>query len=265
MPSRQPAYQQCQRWLRMPLQAGLIVLVAYIVACGGGSDANGQPPQPSAQETVPSSPSQQQPNMEPAGRIVLVISPDDVGAHLEATESWPGLAYWLEGSDDPSIAAMPTRAQTSSGRLFVPSPGSSTEETFWLHVFTDVSTQSAVDWVKYLASQPPTLAHLIVPHHELFNASFRPAPLIGDTAVSIELLHGHSGGCWRSVLLVFAQAGVIVFLNSAIELPQLPAAATRPTAAERCDLVSAPTPLTNVEAIGLLISERIRSQSIDPA
>ncbi len=191
----------------------------------------------------------------PEQGFTLEVPFDAIGGHLEATQIEVGLQFWLEASEDPQIAALPGRAKASVGALYQPSLSSPTEETFWIHVYTDESPDSAINWVRHLASQPPSLARIIVPQHELFDARFREAPNVGDASVLIELHHGHSAGCWRSALLVFAQKGVIVFMKSVIEVTLDPAAAGG--GASICDDSGDIAPLTDINRIAIAISEQL--------
>ncbi len=196
---------------------------------------------------------------------VLTVTSEDVGAHLEPRSYAAGLPSWLEASEDRMLSSLPGRSLAVSGIAFSPSDDSPTEETLWLHVFTDETEESAADWVKYLASQPPQLASVIVPHHELFDARFLPAPVIGDASVAVELFHGHGGICVRSALLVFAQGRVLVFLFNSIEITSsTPASQTAQgpgITPEHCEIEQASSRLTDIDAIGQLISGRLSTDS----
>lgn len=194
----------------------------------------------------------------PPNEYEFVVTSADVGEHLEATTLQVGLPLWLAASADPMIAGLPQRVETSSGVHFQPGPSNTTGEIFWLHVFTDESSDTAATWVKYLASQPPSLARFTVERHELFAASFRPTPVVGDAAVSIELLHGHSGGCWRSELLIFAKGRVLVFLKTAIEITRdEPTSGSLSDGTSQCDEAKSASQLTDIEAIAHLVSDRL--------
>ncbi|MYB23418.1 MAG: hypothetical protein F4066_03630 [Chloroflexi bacterium] len=238
--------------------AGLIVVACVAAACGDaqptdGSDSNGD-----AQVTETENGDQAEPASEANGGLTLEVPRHRIGRHLEPTEIEVGLQFWLEASEDSIVAALPGRAEASVGVLYQPSLDSPTGETFWIHVYTDRSREDAIEWVRHLASQPPSLARIIVPQHELFDARFREAPIVGDASVLIELHHGHSGGCWQSALLVFAQNGVIVFMKSVIE-------ATREGAAggggASCADSGSISPLTDITGIAEAISEQLSAAS----
>ena len=251
---------------------GLLGLVAsgalVLAACGDNGDVGN--PDPSGPEPqVDQQPETTDQPVQPAGDTVrervLTVTSEDVGAHLEPRSYAAGLPSWLEASEDMMLSSLPGRALAVSGIAFSPSDDSPTEETLWLHVFTDVSEASSADWVKYLASQPPQLASVIVPHHELFDAEFLPAPVVGDASVVIELFHGHSGICVRSALLVFAQGPVLVFLFNSLEITSATAGSQTPqsdgTIPPHCEVERASDRLTDISAIAQLISDRL---STDP-
>ena len=258
-------------WTRpVGLIIGCLILVAATLMLGSCSDDGANVPvQPQAapeeQEQDQNSPVVDQPAEQTVRERQLTITSADVGAHLEEKSYAAGLPSWLEASEDRSLSSLPGRSLTSSGIAFSPSDESPTGETFWLHVFTDQSEDSAADWVKYVASQPPDLAGVIVPHHRLFAASFLPAPLVGDASVAIELYRGHSGICVRSALLVFAQGRDLVFLFTSIEITTddngSTQADTRIGLPAHCDQSAVDTRLTDIDAIARLISERL---SADP-
>ena len=232
----------------------LLCVAIAAAACGGPdppprAEGNGQ-----TDQVDPENPSQSQLNVMPDRGFTLEVPFDAIGGHLEATEIEVGLRFWLEASEDEQVAALPGRAKASVGVLFQPSLDSPTEETFWIHVYTDQSREMAIDWVRHLASQPPALARIIVPQHELFDAGFREAPNVGDASVLIELHHGHSAGCWRSALLVFAQNGVIVFMKSVIEVTRTNAVGA---GAATCDDSNAIAPLTDINRIAFAFSEQL--------
>ena len=255
-------------WLRLlgVIAGGLIVVAVGIAACGGGDGTSPPTSSDSDRQDQTDDDQSQTPSAEQIVRErEFSISSSDVGEHLEEKSYEVGLPYWLEASDEEELAALPTRALASSGIFFSPSPESSTQETLWLHVFTDESDDSAVDWVKYVASQPESLASAIVWHHELFAARLSPAPVVGDASVSIEMFHGHGGLCLRSGLLIFAQERVLVFLFNSIDItiatdgPQ-PAPGDDGIPAQ-CAVAGAVKRLTDNDEIALLISERL---SADP-
>lgn len=236
------------------LSLGVLLCAALVAGCGGSGqstppEANGQGGQVDAE-----TPNQSQLDEMPDRGFTLEVPFDAIGGHLEATEIEVGLRFWLEASEDVQIAALPGRSKASVGVLFQPSLDSPTEETFWIHVYTDQSREMAIDWVRHLASQPPALARIIVPQHELFEASFRQAPNVGDASVLIEMHHGHGAGCWRSALLVFAQDGVIVFMKSVIEVTRTDALGA---GAATCDDSDEIAPLTDINRIAFAFSEQL--------
>ena len=258
-------------WSRLagPL-VGCLFLIAALVGLSSCDEGDGNlPAQPQSPAQAEQGDEEEPVALQPAQQMVrerqLTITSADVGAHLEERSYAAGLPSWLEASEDRSLSSLPGRSLTSSGIAFSPSDESPTGETFWLHVFTDQSEDSAADWVKYVASQPPDLAGVIVPHHRLFAASFLPAPLVGDASVAIELYRGHSGICVRSALLVFAQGRDLVFLFNSIEITSEADAAARPSGRiglpAHCDLSAVDSRLTDINAIAHLISERL---SADP-
>lgn len=238
------------------------IVAALTLACGdsepvppavenGGSDA--LPP-----VEVEDPPPDEDP--DPSGAYTLEVPVEDVGEHLEPTELWAPVPLLLEASADTVVAALPARARASTGKLFEPSVDSPTEEVFWLHVISDRSRQDAIDWVKHLASQDPSIARILtVRNHEVFSAAFRPAPVVGDVSVWIELLHGHDNGCWRSDLLVFAQDGYVVLLRNGIEITREVDSAAQPVArgAGLCTEPGAVAPLTDLNSIAHVISDRL--------
>ena len=152
----------------------------------------------------------------------------------------PTLALDLAELSDPNLSSLPERALNSDGTLMQPSPQAETGETFWMHVFSDVSAESAAEWVRYLASLPPgTALAFINSQHQLFGSDFRSPPELGDAAMSVELLHGHEGGRWITQLVVFAQDAAIVFVKSS----------------RRQEFEA----LTDIDAVARLISERLRA------
>lgn len=252
------------------LVVGCLILFAVTLllsSCGDDDSTVPVPPQvaPEVEEEEEDSVVVDQPAEQIVRERQLTITSADVGAHLEEKSYAAGLPSWLEASEDRSLSSLPGRSLTSSGIAFSPSDESPTGETFWLHVFTDQSEESAADWVKYVASQPPDLAGVIVPHHRLFASSFLPAPLVGDASVAIELYRGHAGICVRSALLVFAQGRDLVFLFTSIEITTDDNGSAQDGARiglpAHCDLTAVDTRLTDIDAIARLISERL---SADP-
>ena len=250
--------------------AACLVVAASIVlgACGDGDDAEVPvEPEVAAQEDQQAEDTPVESADEQAELAVreLIVTSEDVGAHLEERSYAAGLPSWLEESEDEVLSSLPGRALPSSGVAFSPSDESATGETFWLHVFTDRSEESAADWVKYVASQPPELAGVIVPHHRLFAARFLPAPLVGDASVAIELYRGHSGICVRSALLVFAQGRELIFLFSSIEITRdvddSSAAAGGNGVPAHCDLGAVDGLLTDIDGIAHLLSARLSATS----
>ncbi len=240
---------------RLGLLGALVAIALAADACGEPEQPDGAVPNEGQQETEVESELQNGSAGDANGGFTLEVP---IGRHLESTEIEVGLQFWLEASEDPIVAALPGRAEASVGVLYQPSLDSPTGETFWIHVYTDRSRDDAIDWVRHLASQPPSLARIIVPQHELFDASFREAPIVGDASVLIELHHGHSGGCWQSALLVFAQNGVIVFMKRVIEVTREGAAGS---GAASCDNSEAIFPLTDVNGIAHSISEQLAAAS----
>ncbi|MDE2986837.1 MAG: hypothetical protein OXT70_02140 [Chloroflexota bacterium] len=243
----------------------LILFTVTLLFSSCGDDDSSVPDQPQTvpevQEEDVDPPVVEQPAEQTVRERQLTVTSADVGAHLEEKSYAAGLPSWLEASEDRSLSSLPGRSLTSSGIAFSPSDESPTGETFWLHVFTDQSEESAADWVKYVASQPPDLAGVIVPHHRLFASSFLPAPLVGDASVAIELYRGHAGICVRSALLVFAQGRDLVFLFTSIEITTDDTAPAdgggRIGLPAHCDESAVDTRLTDLNAIAELISERL--------
>ena len=166
----------------------------------------------------PAPPVQQQPAQpepEPPPTQVLVLSESDLGGHLKATEWAAGVMEWIAELQDPTLAALPRRALWNDGRIFVPAADSPSGETFWLHVFTDESPQSAQAWVRYLASLPPdAVLNFTSPEHRLVEAVYTDPPNVGSAALAVELLHGNAGGRFRTEVIVFAQQAAIVILRN---------------------------------------------------
>lgn len=222
----------------------------FAAACGG--EPNASPPRPQTQVSTPQpqeQPQQQTSTPEQAAAppvVTFELNAADIGPHLEDTTLFPGLPLDLAEMSDPVLSALPDRARRSEGRLMQPSPQAETGETFWMHVFSDVSAESAVAWVSHLASLPAgTALAFTSPQHQLFGSEFRPLSGLGDAVVSVELLHGHEGGRWLTQLVVFAQNGAIVFVKSSRR--------------EEFDA------LTDVDAVASLISERLRAAPVQSA
>ena len=243
-----------------------LLAIGALVILSSCRDNNSNPPvEPEVGQEVEQQGEDEPVVEQPAEQVVrerqLTITSADVGTHLEEKSYAAGLPSWLEASEDRTLSSLPGRSLTSSGIAFSPSGESPTGETLWLHVFTDQSEESAADWVKYVASQQPDLAGVIVPHHRLFAASFLPAPLVGDASVAIELYRGHSGICVRSALLVFAQGRDLVFLFTSIEITTdddgSTQTGTRIGLPAHCDRSAGDQRLTDINAIARLISERL--------
>ena len=238
------------------------LVAALALACGDSApepqpETGGQTSVPPIEQPDP----EPDPEASPDDGYTLEVPIEDVGEHLAPTEFEASVASLLEASADGVVAALPARAKASVGKLFQPSVDSPTQESFWLHVFTDQSTQDAIDWVKHLGSQDPSLARFLSPHLEVFQARFRPVPVVGDASVSVELLHGHSNGCWRTDLLVFAQDGLVVLLRNAIEVTREDEGSAQSSArgVALCKEAGAVAPLTDIDAIARAISERLYS------
>ena len=193
-------------------RTALVVLLAALVlaACNGDVTTPVQPPAESPAEPQ----AEEQPAAPPPVRVIPLTVPD-LGTHLEATALAAGLIEWLENMQDPVISALPRRALGHDGSVFSPSATSPNGETFWWHVITDVSAESAEAWVRYLSEQSPAIAlSFTSPDHNLFRAEAVAVPPLGSAAMSARLLHGHEGGRWRTEVIVFSQGAAIVFLRS---------------------------------------------------
>ena len=254
---------------RRALRAALLAIAALgsalLLGCGGAEPEPG--PQVVAQQAVQEEDQQSsepgQGDAESSDGYTLVIPNEVVGLHLVPTDIHVPVDLLLAASEDPVLAAWPARTRASVGTLFQPSEDSPTEESFWLHVFTDQTSEAAIEWVDYLAAQPPTLAGFLVPHHDVFEARFRPPPEVGDTGAAIVLLHGHRGGCWRSELVVFAQDRRVVLLRNTFEITtdEIGAASAGSAAGELCDETKSARQLTDLDAIAQFISEQLASAS----
>lgn len=194
-----------------------------------------QSPAPPQQQVAP----QQQTQPQPPPVQLLVLTEQDVGEHLEATNLVAGVADWISSIPDPALAALTRRSLWNDGRIYVPAAGAK-GESFWIHVFTDISPESAEAWVRYLAAQPPETALLFTsPEHALVQALPTEPPAVGSAALAVRLLHGNAGGRYITQVIVFSQGSAVVFLRSS-RREQLPAQ-------------------TNLPAIANLISARLQS------
>ena len=192
-------------------------------------------PAPPQQQVAP----QQQTKPQPPPVQLLVLTEQDVGEHLEATNLVAGVADWISSIPDPALAALTRRSLWNDGRIYVPAAGAK-GESFWIHVFTDISPESAEAWVRYLAAQPPETALLFTsPEHALVQALPTEPPAVGSAALAVRLLHGNAGGRYITQVIVFSQGSAVVFLRSS-RREQLPAQ-------------------TNLPAIANLISARLQS------
>ncbi len=258
------------RWAGWVWPLAALISIAAPAACGGEPSASDETPQQTQtqQEQAESQLESQQASAgQPAVRErVLNVTSAEVGAHLRKAPYDVPLPSWLLALDDPILQDLPKRALAESGNFYSKADDSPTGESLWLHVFTDESHEQASDWVRYLAMQPLALFEfLLVEEQQLFAATFLPDPNIGDVALSIELLHGHSHICLRSHLLVFAQDGVLVFLFTSLELTAVSqqsgvsrqSGQRRPVGgnpAEQCDRSRAAAALTDNVAIARIIS-----------
>lgn len=245
----------------------LLVLSAvclWITACGGGeaqTAEQSESPQDQQQVQVQGQEEQSDAEESPLRERVLDIPAAVIGDHLVRQPIEAGLSDWLLASRDPVLAELPERARFASGNLYSAAADSPTGETFWLHIFTDETFEGAMQWVEYAAEQDPSddgsLARELVRHHERYAASRLETPELGEAALAVELLHGHSGICVRSHLLVFAQEGVVMFLFASIEITGEPNPSLRmPSgAADNCDIARAAAALTDNRSIARWISE----------
>ena len=209
---------------RAALAALLLSAAIALAACESASPA---PPQ---QQFQP------QPQIiAPVPQELPPLSDEDVGRHLEATDWVAGVADWVSSMSDPVLAALTRRALWNDGRIYVPADGA-TGESFWLHIFTDVSAESAQAWVRYLAAQPPdTALSFTSPEHALVSAIPFDPPAVGSAALAVRLLHGNAGARYRTEVIVFAQDAAIVFLRSS-RREQLPAQTDLPVIARLISL-----------------------------
>lgn len=184
------------------LCAAVLALGMIVAACDGGAIA----PPPQAEPVAPRSQRQVPP---------LELPAEELGEHLELSQFKVGLMEGLAVLQDPILSALPGRKLDDDGRIYNATAGSQTGETFWMHVVIDVSAGSARDWVQHLAALPSgTALSFTRPSHDLVEADSRLLPSLGSMALFVDLLHGHSGGRWRTELIVFAQEEAIVFLGS---------------------------------------------------
>ncbi len=236
----------------------LSVVCLWISACGGDEAQTAE-----QTETPQVEEQEEQSDAEASGlrERVLDIPAAVIGEHLVRQPIEAGLSDWLLASRDPVLAELPERARFASGNLYSAAADSPTGETFWLHIFTDETFEGATAWVEYAAEQDPSddgsLARELVRHHERYAASRMETPELGEAALAVELLHGHSGICVRSQLLVFAQDGVVMFLFASIEITGEPNGSLRmPSgAADNCDIARAASALTDDRSIARWISE----------
>ena len=204
------AARRVTRTALVVFMTAFVLAALVLAACNGGVTTPVQPPAES-----PAEPQAEQQPAAPPPVQVIVLTVDDLGAHLEATALQAGLIEWLENMQDPVISALPARALGHDGSVFSPSATSPNGETFWWHVITDVSAESAEAWVRYLSEQSPAIAlSFTSPDHDLFRAEAVAVPRLGSAAMSARLLHGHEGGRWRTEVIVFSQGAAIVFLRS---------------------------------------------------
>ena len=209
------------------IAALMLVAALALTAC--------QSPAPPQQQVAP----QQQTQPQPPPVQLLVLTEQDVGEHLEATNLVAGVADWISSIPDPALAALTRRSLWNDGRIYVPAAGAK-GESFWIHVFTDISPESAEAWVRYLAAQPPETALLFTsPEHTLVQALPTEPAAVGSAALAVRLLHGNAGGRYITQVIVFSQGSAVVFLRSS-RREQLPAQ-------------------TNLPAIANLISARLQS------
>ena len=190
---------RCNR--RLGLFGALVVIALTIGACGEPEPPGRCRSEWCASKRPKAESERQNGSAEEAnGGFTLEVP---IGQHLESTEIEVGLQFWLEG-----IRGSGRRRAAGAGPkhrsecCISPSLDSPTGETFWIHVYTDQSRDDAIDWVRHLASQPPSLARIIVPQHELFDARFREAPIgwrcVGADRVAATVTVEAAGNrpCW---------------------------------------------------------------------
>ncbi len=258
---------------RLPDRTGWAAICTAIclaaAACGGGEQpAPPADPAPAAEAGAPVEPAPQPepdapadpapPPPAPAEPILweVPISAADVGGHLVDSQFSASVPALIAELGDPELSLLPARALHDAGVVFSPSPGSSTNETLWIHLITDETPEQASAWVRALAVRPASVAlRFTSPQHDLFDALATGGPDVGDESVTFELLRGHSGGRWRTTVSVFAQDTAIVFLVS-------------PRRSDADSLIE-PEPegarLTDVDAVAALISERLARVAADAA
>lgn len=189
---------------RAATAAALLLTAALALAA-----CESNPPAPPQQQLQP-----QPQTIVPVPQQLPPLTPDDVGSHLEATDWVAGVADWVSSMPDPVLAALTRRALWNDGRIFVPADGA-TGESFWIHIFTDISPQSAQAWVRYLAAQPPDTALAFTsPEHALVNAIPFDPPAVGSAALAVRLLHGNAGARYRTEIIVFSHGAAVIFLRS---------------------------------------------------
>ena len=241
--------------------------VLAAAACGGdgGQTAPADVPSPPAEEETvaepapdPVVPEDVSPPPAPAEPILweVPITAADVGGHLVDSQFSAAVPSLIDELGDPELSLLPGRALHDAGIVFSPSPGSTTNETLWIHLITDETPEQASAWVRALAIRPASVAlRFTSPQHDLFDALVTGGPDAGDESVTFELLRGHSGGRWRTTVSVFAQDTAIVFIVS-------------PRRSDAGSLLE-PEPegarLTDVEAVARLISQRLARIAADPA
>ena len=219
---------------RAPRRTLRTVAVAAVLAAAALAACRDDPPPAPPQQQQIEQPAQEAPPVQ-----VLTLSAAELGGHLEATEWVAGVMEWIAELQDPALSALSSRALWNDGRIFIPTADSPSGETFWLHIFTDVSAESARAWLEYLALQPPSTAlSFTSPEHDLIEALAVAPPPLGSAALAVRLLHGNAGGRYRTEVIVFAQSAAVVFLCN-----------SRRAAAPR---------LTNLPQIATLISNRLQ-------
>ena len=198
-----------QRTLGVAGLAALLIAAAVALASCGEEQAAAPAPVPAPVQEQPAPPV-----VEPPPVQVLRLTAEDLGEHLKSTDLVAGVEDWIGGQQDPVLAALARRALWNDGRIYVPAAGTA-GESFWLHVFTDVSAESAEAWVRYLARQPASVSlRFTSPEHMLFEALQVEPPAVGSAALAVQLLHGNAGGRHRTEVIVFSQGAVVVFLRS---------------------------------------------------
>jgi len=252
-------------WLRL---AGLLVCcLTAMTACGNGGEP-GIPAQAmsGSQAQIQTGVEVPQSQSADASERELGVA---VGDHLVEESLQAGLAVWLERSEDTTIHALPERALGSSGLSYGHSEQSPTDEVLWIHVFTDESKGAATDWVNYVGSNPEQLVKDITPHQTVFDVRVLSLSQVGDASVSIQVFRGNDVLCIYSLLMVFAQDGVIFFLYNSMEITSS-VDNSAPSGNESgirdyCDVAVAETRLTDVDGIAADLSEQLSSDLSDNA